>query len=182
MSSPKIFTVGIICGSTRKPRAGLQITTFVHDTIKAHLDDAAHSDAAAPTVHLDLVDIAAFNLPLFDEPGLPQAVTDASQYVHAHTRAWSARISALDAFVFVTPQYNWSLPAALKNALDYLFHEWAGKPAMVVSYGGRGGGRAAAAATTRRRVGRGRRSRETLLRCGKSWSPVWTERQLRRLD
>lgn len=48
-----------------------------------------------------------------------------------------------DAFIFVTPQYNWSIPASLKNALDYLFHEWKGKPAGIVSYGSRGGGKAA---------------------------------------
>jgi NAD(P)H-dependent FMN reductase len=47
--------------------------------------------------------------------------------------------------VFVTPQYNWSIPGGLKVALDHLFYEWAGKPIVVVSYGGRGGGKAAAA-------------------------------------
>ena len=41
-------------------------------------------------------------------------------------------------------QYNWGYPAALKNALDYLYHEWKGKPAVIISYGTRGGGRAAA--------------------------------------
>jgi NAD(P)H-dependent FMN reductase len=51
----------------------------------------------------------------------------------------------LDAFVFVTPQYNWGIPAGLKNALDYLFNEWKGKPAMIVSYGGHGGDKCAAA-------------------------------------
>ena len=48
-----------------------------------------------------------------------------------------------DAFIFVTPQYNWSIPASLKNALDYLYYEWVGKPAGIVSYGSRGGGKAA---------------------------------------
>lgn len=46
-------------------------------------------------------------------------------------------------YIFVTPQYNWSIPAALKNALDYLFHEWAGKPAAIVSYENKGGPKAA---------------------------------------
>jgi NAD(P)H-dependent FMN reductase len=43
----------------------------------------------------------------------------------------------------VTPQYNWSIPASLKNALDYLYYEWKDKPAAIVTYGGRGGGKAA---------------------------------------
>ena len=43
-----------------------------------------------------------------------------------------------------TPQYNWSLPASLKNAIDYLFNEWKGKPGLIISYGGHGGGKCAA--------------------------------------
>ena len=49
-----------------------------------------------------------------------------------------------DGYFFVTPQYNWGYPASLKNALDHLFNEWTGKPAVIVSYGHRGGGKAAA--------------------------------------
>ena len=57
------------------------------------------------------------DLPLLDEPGVP--MLDAPQ--HAHTRAWAAQVLACHGFVFVSPQYNWGIPAALKNALDYLF-------------------------------------------------------------
>lgn len=139
----KAFKVGIICGSTRSPRAGPQITDFVHKTIESHL--ASHPPPDGLSITLEPVDIAAFNLPLFDEPGIPQAIADPSGYAHQHTRDWSARIAPLDAFVFVTPQYNWGIPAALKNAIDFLFNEWTQKPGMVVSYGGHGGGRAAEA-------------------------------------
>lgn len=139
----KTFKVGIICGSARSPRVGPQIADFVHETIESHL--AAHPSDNGHTITLELVDIAAFNLPLFDEPGIPQAITDPSGYAHQHTRDWSARIAPLDAFVFITPQYNWGIPAALKNAIDFLFNEWTRKPGMVVSYGGHGGGRAAEA-------------------------------------
>lgn len=138
----KAFKVGIICGSTRSPRVGPQITDFVHKTIESHL--ASHTPEGL-SITLELVDIATFNLPLFDEPGIPQAITDPSGYAHQHTRDWSTRIAPLDAFVFVTPQYNWGIPAALKNAIDFLFNEWTRKPGMVVSYGGHGGGRAAEA-------------------------------------
>lgn len=146
MASTKTsYKVGIVCGSTRKPRAGPQITSFVQDTIQTHLDSSPSTKA---TIGLELIDISTFDLPLFDEPGVPQAITDPSEYTHQHTRDWSARVSPLDAFVFVTPQYNWGVPAALKNAIDFLFNEWKGKPAMVVSYGGHGGGRAAEALRT----------------------------------
>lgn len=139
----KTFKVGIICGSTRSPRVGPQIADFVHKTIESHL--ASRPPGSSHTITLEAVDIAAFNLPLFDEPGIPQAITEPSGYTHQHTRDWSARIAPLDAFVFVTPQYNWGIPAALKNAIDFLFNEWTRKPGMVVSYGGHGGGRAAEA-------------------------------------
>ena len=85
------------------------------------------------------------DLPLFDEPIVPSRVFSADGYTKEHSRAWSRRIAALDAFVFVTPQYNWGIPAGLKNAIDYLFNEWKGKPAMIVSYGGHGGDKCAAA-------------------------------------
>ena len=80
---------------------------------------------------------------MFNEPTIPSQVKDPSNYIQLHTRAWSSEIQKHQAFIFVLPQYNWGYPAVLKNALDYLFHEWAAKPALIVSYGGHGGGKAA---------------------------------------
>lgn len=140
--SGKASKVGIICGSTRSPRVGPQITDFVHKTLESHLTSNPPDDLS---ITLEPVDIAAFKLPLFDEPGIPQAIKDPAGYAHQHTRDWSARIASLDAFVFVTPQYNWGIPAGLKNSIDFLFNEWTRKPGMVVSYGGHGGDRAAEA-------------------------------------
>lgn len=136
------FKVGIICGSNRSPRSCDQITAFVSETIKTHLASSPKSPA---TFTFEQIDIATQALPFFDEPGIPQKIHNPAEYAHEHTRQWSAKISALDAFVFVTPQYNWGIPAGLKNAIDYLFNEWTKKPAMIVSYGGHGGGQAAAA-------------------------------------
>jgi NAD(P)H-dependent FMN reductase len=95
----------------------------------------------APTGELDLelVDLADWPLP-GDEPDVPAV---ASAYANEHTRDWSRKIGGAAGFVFVTPQYNWGYPASLKNALDHLYHEWRGKPAVIVSYGFHGGGRAA---------------------------------------
>ena len=89
----------------------------------------------------ELVDLKDFPLPMDDEPEIPAA---GRPYANAHTRAWSAKIESGDAVVFVTPQYNWGYPAPLKNALDHLYKEWDGKPAMIVSYGARGGNHCAA--------------------------------------
>ncbi|KAL9051417.1 MAG: hypothetical protein Q9162_006024 [Coniocarpon cinnabarinum] len=130
--------VALITASVRQPRLNPFITAHVRNLVQP---------LAEPNIIVETVDIASFNLPLFDEPDPPAKhprEDPTPHYAHAHTRAWSACIRQYDAFVFVTPQYNWSIPAPLKNALDFLFHEWAGKPAGIVSYGGHGGGKAAA--------------------------------------
>ena len=71
-------------------------------------------------------------MPPMDEPNHPRL----RQYVHEHTKAWSATVDSADAFIFVTPEYNFGMIAPLKNALDYLSAEWNGKPVGFVSYGG----------------------------------------------
>ena len=85
------------------------------------------------------VDLADWHLPMDDEPGIPAL----GVYAQPHTRAWSEKIAAAPGFVFVTPQYNWGIPAPLKNAIDHLYAEWRGKPAVIVSYGGHGGDKCA---------------------------------------
>ncbi|KIW11113.1 hypothetical protein PV08_10413 [Exophiala spinifera] len=131
--------IGVIVCSQRKPRAGLQIGTFVLETLQ-------HFQKTHPSprpYELSLIDLNDHPLPLFNEPDVPSRIKSASDYKYSHTRAWSELVSSYNAFVFVTPQYNWGYPASIKNAIDYLFNEWRGKPAMVVSYGGHGGGKAA---------------------------------------
>ena len=81
---------------------------------------------------VDLVDLAELDLPFMDEPEHPRF----ARYVHDHTKRWSARVAAADAFVFVTPEYNHGYSAPLKNAIDFLHHEWEHKPVGFVSNGG----------------------------------------------
>ncbi|MEV0148213.1 MULTISPECIES: NAD(P)H-dependent oxidoreductase [unclassified Nonomuraea] len=64
------------------------------------------------------------------------------QYTHPHTKAWSEKIASFDGYVFVTPEYNHSTSGALKNAIDFLHHEWSNKAAGFVGYGSAGGVRA----------------------------------------
>lgn len=131
--------IGIIICSQRTPRAGLQIA----DWVQQGLQDALNSNEKSETITLNIIDLASWNLPLYNEPGIPSQITNPENYTHEHTRRWSAEIRAHEAFIFVTPQYNWGYPASVKNAIDYLFHEWVGKPAFIVSYGGHGGVKAA---------------------------------------
>ncbi len=85
---------------------------------------------------LELVDLKTWNLPLMDEPEHPRL----GHYQHQHTKNWSQQIDKADAFVLVMPEYNYSMTAPLKNALDYLAREWQYKPVGFVSYGGISGG------------------------------------------
>lgn len=86
-----------------------------------------------------LVDLASFNLPVYDEPVHPRF----NDYQNAHTQAWAESVGSADAFVFVTPEYNYGVPPSLLNALNYVYVQWNYKPAAFVSYGGIfGGGRA----------------------------------------
>jgi NAD(P)H-dependent FMN reductase len=143
-SSTKAIRVGIICGSQRKPRVGDQISNFILQTVQLH-SNSTNTGNPNISFDFDFIDINDLDLPFYDEPGIPSKITPPEGYTHEHTRKWSQRISPLDAFIFVTPQYNWGYPAGLKNAIDYLFHEWKGKPAVIVSYGGHGGDKAATA-------------------------------------
>jgi NAD(P)H-dependent FMN reductase len=111
----------VIIASTRPGRAGLPIGRWFFDVAQKQ-----------PKFETRLLDLAEVNLPFLDEPEHPRF----GRYQHAHTKAWSATIAASDAFVFVTPEYNFGAPAPLINALDYLHKEWLYKPVAFVSYGG----------------------------------------------
>jgi len=119
----------VIAGSVRPRRIVLEVAAWVAEVGRGTTGGA-----------FEVVDLKDWPLPMDEEPAMPHGGVYASE----RTRAWSRKIAAAGAFVFVTPQYNWGYPAALKNALDHLYGEWAGKPAMIVTYGGHGGGRCAA--------------------------------------
>ena len=82
--------------------------------------------------NVELLELGDINLPMMDEPNHPSL----KKYQHEHTKKWSAKIDEADAFIFVTAEYDFNYPAPLRNALEYLNHEWAYKAAGIVSYGG----------------------------------------------
>jgi len=124
--APRLHTV---IASTRPGRIGPMVAQWFHEFAASH----GKFDAK-------LVDLAEFNLPLYDEPHHPMR----RQYEHEHTKKWGASVNAADAFVFVIPEYNFSPPPSFSNALDYVFWEWQYKPVAFVSYGGVSGGLRAA--------------------------------------
>ncbi|MBX3582414.1 MAG: NAD(P)H-dependent oxidoreductase [Rhizobiaceae bacterium] len=117
--------LNIITVSTRPGRIGPHVANWFHEAAREH-----GKFEAVP------VDLAEFDLPIFDEPKHPRL----AQYEHAHTKNWSESVASGDAFVFVTPEYDYFTPPSLVNAIIYLSKEWAYKPAGIVSYGGVSGG------------------------------------------
>lgn len=113
--------LNVIIGSTRPGRNGPIVGEWVRQAAVEHAGFA-----------VELVDLAAFDLPLLDEPAHPRLQT----YIHDHTKRWSQSVASGDAFVFVTPEYDHFPPASLVNAIQVLQREWGYKPAGIVSYGG----------------------------------------------
>lgn len=123
------LTLNVITCSTRPGRIGPLIANW--------FDEIAQQDnqfKIAP------VDLAEFALPVYNEPEHPVQ----QKYQHEHTKKWAASVKSADAYVFVTPEYNFGPPPPLLNALNYVYKEWNYKPAGIVSYGGVSGGLRAA--------------------------------------
>lgn len=111
----------VVIGSTRPGRLGLPIGRWAADAAAQH-----------GGFDVELVDLAEIDLPILDEPNSPRM----GKYTKDHTRRWSAKADEADAFVFVTPEYNYGPPPGLVNAISYLHREWLYKPVGFVSYGG----------------------------------------------
>lgn len=119
------YQLKIIIGSTRPTRKGPMVADWFLKIAQQH-----------PNFEVELLDLKEINLPFLDEPDHPRL----GNYTKLHTQKWSKTIGSADAFVIVTPEYNYGYPATLKNALDYLVVEWNEKPMGFVSYGGISGG------------------------------------------
>jgi NAD(P)H-dependent FMN reductase len=118
MSDNNRLLLTIITGSTRQGR-------FAPTVAGWFASQAGRRD----DMTVDLIDLAEARLPdvLADKPA-PEVA------------AITPRLANADAFVVVTPEYNHSFPAPLKNAIDWHFKEWRAKPVGFVSYGGISGG------------------------------------------
>jgi len=111
----------VVVASTRPGRIGLPVAQWFRSQALAY-----------EAFEVEWVDLLEWNLPFMNEPHHPRL----RQYTHEHTKRWSAQIDAADGFVLVMPEYNHGFTAPLKNAIDYLVHEWTYKPVGFVTYGG----------------------------------------------
>src|SRR5262245_56193321 len=127
--SEQTLVIHTIVGSTRQKRFSDKPARWICDQLKARSGLLA-----------ELVDLRDYPLPFFDEPVSPARF----QGTHANptAAAWTRKVGEADGYVIVAPEYNHAYPVVLKNALDWVFHEWNNKPVAFVSYGGVGGARA----------------------------------------
>jgi NAD(P)H-dependent FMN reductase len=122
-----MLKIAIILGSTRPERNGEAVAQWVYKLAQQRKD-----------ARFELIDLADQGLPLLDEPVPPMQ----ANYSKEHTKRWSSVVDGFDAFIFVTAEYNHGIPAALKNAIDFLYNEWNNKSAGFVAYGSAYGARA----------------------------------------
>lgn len=120
-----MLNLKVIQCSTRPGRKGPAVASWFYELASKREDFTT-----------EFIDLAAINLPFLDEPEHPRF----QRYTQQHTKDWSAMISPADAFVVVMSEYNYSYPATIKNAIDFLFKEWQYKAVGFVSYGGVSGG------------------------------------------
>lgn len=122
--------IKVIVSSVRQNRVGERIAKWV-----------TKEAAQQPGFVVELLDLAGFNLPRFDEPVSPRF--NSYRDPHPRVAAWLAKLADADGYIIVTPEYNHSIPASLKDALDYTDFQMQKKPVAIVSYGTVGGARAA---------------------------------------
>lgn len=120
----------IIEASVRPNRVGDRITSWVLEAAKRR-----------PEFELELLDLAEYNLPHFDEAASPRFNPDRKPA--GLVKCWLDKLDEADAFIIVTPEYNHAIPGILKDAVDYTDFQLRKKPVAIVSYGAVGGARAA---------------------------------------
>ena len=116
-----MYNLKIISSSVRIGRKGPKIAAWIAEKAKQN-----------GNFNVEVLDLGEINLPMMNEANHPNL----KKYEFEHTKKWSATIDSADVFIFVTAEYDFSYPAPLRNAIEYLFHEWGFKPAGIVTYGG----------------------------------------------
>jgi NAD(P)H-dependent FMN reductase len=122
--------LAVVLGTVREGRLSERLAQWV-----------VNEAAAREGTEVELIDLKDYPMPFFDEPISPRY--NPERKVTGNVEKWLAKLQAADAYIYVTPEYNHSIPGVLKNAQDYVTWEMVKKPAAVVSHGTVGGVRAA---------------------------------------
>ena len=124
-----MITISVIIGSTREGRFSEKPARWILQYLQKR-----------EGIEARLLDLREFPMPFFDQP-MPPAMPGRPPYEHDVVRRWTAAIERSDAFIIVTPEYNYGPSAVLKNAIDWVYPEWNRKAAAFVSYGSAMGAR-----------------------------------------
>jgi len=122
--------IQVIVGSARKQRLGEEVSDFVLKQAKQKLEHEC-----------ELVDVKEWLLP-YVTGDMPSATSD--NYQTDGANEWASKIGEADGYIFVTPEYNASIPAPLKNNIDAIYDEWLEKSSLVITYSPSKGGAASA--------------------------------------
>ena len=123
--------VQIIIGSTRPNRVTDRVAKWIATEAKN-----------LPETEVEILDLADYPMPFLDEPISPQY--NPERKPNPGVQKWLTKLAEADAYVLVTPEYNRSYSAVLKNALDYIDYQFARKPVALVAHGSTGGAQAIA--------------------------------------
>ena len=118
-----MLNIQIILGSTRKGRRGENVARWVVERANS-----------AGEFQVELIDLAEYPLPFYEETMSPAG--HHGNYAREEPRRFVEKIAQADGYIIVTPEYNHSFSAVLKNALDHGYYEWNNKPVAFVSYAG----------------------------------------------
>lgn len=129
MNNNTSLNIKVIAGSTREGRFSDKAAAWVAEEIKKQ-----------EGIAVEVLDLRDYEMPFFNEPVSPSYKQE--PYKNEAVARFTKKIEEGDAFVMVTPEYNHSTSAVLKNALDWVYQEWNNKPVAFVSYGSVGGARA----------------------------------------
>lgn len=119
----------VVVSSARTGRAADNVL----ESVKKNFE--GRSDASITTA-----DLKEINLPFFDEADVP--ASEAFNPQNENVKSWTQSIADADGVLFLTPEYNHSLNAIQKNAIDWVYKEWTDKPVSIVGYGWSGGSKA----------------------------------------
>ncbi len=122
----------IIDASMRNAKATPRVVKWVEAAAEKHLSD----------VEVAVADLQSLNIPRFDEPVSPMMNKD--RQPEGPVKDWLDMLTEADGYVFVTPEYNHSIPGGLKDAIDFIDYQIMKKPFLAVGHGGVGAARAVA--------------------------------------
>ncbi len=121
--------IAVVIGSTRQGRQTHKLAAWAAKGIKQKTD-------------VEVLDLRDFSIPFIDEAISPRY--NPNRTPDAETQKWLDAVKDFDGYVFVTPEYNRSTSAVLKNAIDVLGHEIDDKPVALIAHGSTGGAQAVA--------------------------------------